>query len=207
MRMSILDKVGKHHDDPPERALKRAQESADTRSSVPSDDALWAPKPYKAPGTKPEPKTDKLKKGSAGRPGRPQGAVSGHILPYLREMTDNGKELVDHARQGLHGYIRTINPATGEERIVELSAREMAECRMFLADRGLLPRQANIAIDVNKTTRTEVAVWAEVYERLTPEQREVQAQIDEIRMDAEKRLNYGGTTAETIDGVVTSREN
>jgi hypothetical protein len=89
--------------------------------------------PYKAPARD---EKGRLLPGQTGNPhGRPIGFVE-----YIRAMTDDGKELIDHALLCMRGtvMVRFDDPVTGEwtEKEMPADPRYQAEARVFLKESG-----------------------------------------------------------------------
>lgn len=192
MCMSILDSVGPKPKAKPEESKKSG---LTVRDITP-----FEPKPFTMGEIKRQSDGRKFAKGTAPGPGRPPGPQG--LLSYMRKMTDDGRQLVVQALEALGGYLRLPeHPVTGEPRVLTLGYKEIADARNFLADRGLLPKQAHITHEVNRTD-IEVKVYQLVAQRLTPEELEVYAKIETLATEIRRGLNSGTTTADVVDGEV-----
>jgi hypothetical protein len=195
--MSVLDRAGGKHRPKTAETKERAVSGEKAITKV----EPFVPKPFNYEGMKRTPDGRRLAKGTAPGPGRRPGPQG--VTAIIREMTSDGLQLQMHALEALGGYLRKDpHPTTGEVHVLELGYKEMAEARAFLADRGLLPKQAHITHDVNRTETVEVQVYQMVYKELSAEERIVYAKIEALEEKMRAKLSSGSAPENIVDGEV-----
>lgn len=125
----------------------------------------------------------KFKPGSSGNPMGPP--IS--FVEYIRLMTGDGQELVEHALECLRGFVRVQweDEETGamRERLMPADPRYQAEARSWLAERGYGKTPQTIEIQ-------QVEESARTYGHLEPHELREMLRL-EAKMDGRKQLESG----------------
>jgi hypothetical protein len=89
--------------------------------------------------------------------GNPSGRMKGQI-PYIRNLSDDGREMLDHAFKVMRGEVEVpdihfLQSGGAIEYVRKPSVKEQAESRNWLAERLWGKAPAQVEINVNKTER------------------------------------------------------